>query len=65
VPERDRNSASAPGHVDDLATRKPAFAYISECVVDFTDATALQMSEPSLWFDRIYLPWFQQCGTLD
>ena len=34
----------------------------TQCVLDFTDAGALQLSEPSLWFDRIYLPWFQNCN---
>jgi hypothetical protein len=56
----------APGRerIDALTARRPATAYVSECVVDFTDSTALQMSEPSLWFDRLYVPWFQQCGGL-
>ncbi len=34
---------------------------LAECLVDFNDEGALTLSEPSLWFDRIYLPWFQSC----
>jgi len=37
-------------------------AALAECVVDFNDQGALTLSEPSLWFDRIYLPWFQSCN---
>jgi hypothetical protein len=33
----------------------------SQCVVDFNDEDALRFSEASLWFDRIYVPWFQPC----
>jgi hypothetical protein len=36
-------------------------SYLAECVVDFNDQGALTLTEPSLWFDRIYLPWFQAC----
>ena len=35
---------------------------LAQCVVDFNDQGALTLSEPSLWFDRIYLPWFQSCN---
>jgi hypothetical protein len=37
----------------------------SECVVDFNDEGALTLTEPSLWFDRVYVPWFQSCGGGD
>ena len=33
------------------------------CSVDFNDSDALAFSEPSLWFDRIYVPWYQSCQT--
>lgn len=36
--------------------------HAAECIVDFNDSGALGLSEPSLWFDRIYLPWFQNCN---
>lgn len=45
-----------------LSYRGRPTAYSGHCVVDFTDAGALQLSEPTLWFDRIYLPWYQACG---
>ena len=65
VSEDGRPGASAsPGRIDGLTAKRPAVAYVSECIVDFTDSGALQLSEPSLWFDRVYLPWFQQCGGL-
>ena len=57
-------ASASPGRIDGLAAKRPAIAYVSECIVDFTDSGALQLSEPSLWFDRVYLPWFQQCGGL-
>ena len=33
------------------------------CEVDFTDEEALAFTEHSLWADRVYVPWFQRCGT--
>lgn len=62
VHEDGSSARPAPGVAGELAARRPAVSYVSDCVVDFTDAGALQLTEPSLWFDRIYLPWFQQCG---
>lgn len=38
-------------------------AHGGECTIDFTDPDALQLTGPSLWFDRTYLPWFQRCGS--
>lgn len=37
-------------------------ALTTDCVVDFTDQAMLQLSEPSLWAERIYLPWYQSCN---
>ena len=44
-----------------LAPGKPV-AYVSECLVDFTDPDALESTGPSLWYDRIDVPWFQNCN---
>ena len=34
---------------------------LGSCVVDFTDEDMLALTEHSLYFDRIYLPWFESC----
>ena len=46
-----------------LASNKPV-AYAGECLVDFTDPDALEATGPSLYFDRLYVPWFQKCGDV-
>ncbi|MGE0315281.1 MAG: hypothetical protein AB7P21_27000 [Lautropia sp.] len=33
------------------------------CRIDFTDPAALFLAAQGLWFDRVYMPWFQACGT--
>lgn len=32
------------------------------CTLDFTNEDALIVTEPSLWFDRVYIPWYQHCA---
>jgi hypothetical protein len=63
--EPSRNATSLSVNVNlvpfDFFSGSPPAA-LAECVVDFNDAGALTLSEPSLWFDRIYLPWFQNCN---
>lgn len=39
----------------------PNANYVAECMVDFTDEVALLISTSTLWFDRIYSPWYQTC----
>lgn len=34
----------------------------TDCVVDFTDSTALQLTGPSLYGNWVLIPWYQQCG---
>jgi len=34
----------------------------SDCVVDFNDSNALRLTEASLWFDRVYGGWYQNCA---
>lgn len=34
----------------------------TDCVVDFTDSTALQLTGPSLYANWVLIPWFQQCS---
>ena len=46
-----------------LTTPTRPSAAPTDCVVDFNNSAMLQLSEPSLWFDRVYLPWFQQCSS--
>lgn len=62
--EDPRSGRLRPVPAGAFTARRDPVAYVSECVVDFTNSAALQMSEPSLWFDRLYVPWFQQCGAL-
>ncbi len=64
VPQAGGGVSRDPGRNPGFTIRRPATAYVSECIVDFTDSGALQLTEPSLWFDRIYVPWFQECGGL-
>ncbi len=33
------------------------------CTIDFTDPAALFWAAQGLWFDRVYTPWFQSCGS--
>lgn len=48
-----RGSSSYVGH------QKPV--YQAECTVDFNDSVALSQTMANLWFDRIYVPWIQEC----
>lgn len=34
----------------------------TDCVVDFTDSTALQLTGPSLYGNWVLIPWYQQCS---
>ncbi len=51
--------SSRPGR--SLATPGKSVAYVTECVVDFNDPDVLALTGPSLYFDRIYIPWAQNC----
>lgn len=46
-----------------LASPTRPTAYVSECLVDFSDRDALEATRWTLWFDRLYVPWFQRCGA--
>lgn len=35
----------------------------TDCVLDFMNSAMLEMSESTLYGDRIYIPWYQQCGS--
>lgn len=61
--EDPRTGRLLPGRADALTVKRPPVAYAGECVVDFTDPAALQVTGPSLYFDRVYVPWYQQCGA--
>jgi hypothetical protein len=52
----------APGAARELVARPPLQAGADDCVLDFTDAGALQMVSVAYWFDRTMIPWYQECG---
>lgn len=58
-------SGRSPSPAAGGSLRVPALAggYVSECLVDFKDGDAVVAASFGLYFDRIYLPWFQQCGA--
>jgi hypothetical protein len=58
--EGSRNTSVGVGTHLTVPTRSSAGP--THCVMDFSDSAMLQLSGPSLWFDRVYLPWFQQCS---
>ncbi len=55
--------ARTPGAADSFGTPVAAGGYVGECLVDFKDEDALTATGYYLYFDRIYVPWFQRCGA--
>lgn len=53
--------------IDDLffEPRDGTPRYLEQCTIDFNDPDSLGITESTLWFDRIYLPWYQNCGPSD
>ncbi len=52
----------SPSDAVDGSFRISTPRYAGECVVDFNDSDTLALTQFNLWFDRVYVPWTQNCG---
>ncbi len=62
VQGRGENPTTGRDAVDGYQTENKPY-YSTQCDVDFNDEQALAFSEPSLWGDRVNVPWFERCGS--